>query len=102
MTGGGVGAMYQRVASVPLPPENHLSTRPAAYSSEGRLQEGSAQHMSSLMTRIRPLTTMQRVHPRRQAKRPSDLQSLRPGADERLVTGLELDQLRRLLPGRVI
>ena len=60
--------------------------------------------MTRLMTRIRPLTSpIHRVHfPRRQAnRRVIDMMGMLPGADERLVSRSELDQLRRTLPNRV-
>ena len=60
--------------------------------------------MATLMTHLRPLTSMQRVHfPRLTRHRAVlDAMALAPGADERLITRSELDQLRRLLPDRVI
>jgi hypothetical protein len=60
--------------------------------------------MTRLMTHLRPLSSIHRIHRSRRAhdRRGLDVMALLPGADERLVTRSELDQLRRLLPDRVI
>ena len=59
--------------------------------------------MTTLLTRIRPLTSpILRIHRSRRAVPGRGEQvALRPGADERLISTSELDQLRRTLPNRV-
>jgi hypothetical protein len=80
--------------------EQFVSTAPHP----GPAHEGSAINMTRLMTRIRPLTSpIHRVHfSRRPTNRPViDMMATPPGADERLVSRSELDQLRRTLPNRI-